>query len=157
MARSKLFEKADPAIQKDASVLVRMSQVDRDEIRHLANIRQMSVSDFMRRAALGRKADVDYETETILILSEVTKLMRLLHAELVDQGVAPLEDDMRLTSHKAGASRSPCQPTNCLAGSRLGKRSNRGCPLTGSQSSSGMHVGSCARLVCQFASHKGQR
>jgi hypothetical protein len=69
----------------------------------LANIRQMSVSEFIRRAALGRKADVDYETETILILSEVTKLMRVLHAGLVDHGIEPPEEDMRLVIHEAKA------------------------------------------------------
>lgn len=100
---TKLFKKADPATHKDVSVLVRMSQADREEIRHLANIRQMSVSEFIRRAALGRKADVDYETETIFILSEVTKLMRELHAGLVDHGIAPSEDAMRLVIHEAKA------------------------------------------------------
>lgn len=100
---TKLFKKADPATHKDVSVLVRMSQTDREEIRHLANVRQMSVSEFIRRAALGRKADVDYETETILILREVTKHMRELHADLVDHGIAPLEDAMRVVIHEAKA------------------------------------------------------
>jgi uncharacterized protein (DUF1778 family) len=98
---TKLFKKADPTTHKNATVLVRMSQADREEIRHLANIRQMSVSEFIRRAALGRRADVDYETETILILSEVTKRMRALHAGMVDHGIVPNEDAMRVVIHAA--------------------------------------------------------
>lgn len=55
----------------------------------------MDVSDFMRRAALGRKADVDYETEIVLALSDITRVIRGFHAALVERGITPPEDELR--------------------------------------------------------------
>ncbi|MCK4132587.1 hypothetical protein HFK86_09530 [Ralstonia pseudosolanacearum] len=54
----------------------------------------MDVSEFARRAALGRKADVDHQTEAVLALSAITREVRALHAAMVQHGVTPPEADL---------------------------------------------------------------
>ena len=49
-------------------------------------------SSAIRCAALGRKADVDFETEIVLALSELTRCVRMIHAALVDEGLNPGEE-----------------------------------------------------------------
>lgn len=103
MAKSKLFKTVPDDERKDDAILVRLTKTDADKIRHLASIRQMGASEFIRRAALGRKADVDYETEIVLALSAVTRSIRELHAAFIDSGIAPPEDEWRPVILEAGA------------------------------------------------------
>lgn len=91
----KLFKQVSDAERKDDPILVRLSKADAEAIRHSAAIRQLSVSEFIRRAALGRKADVDYETEIVLVLSAVTRAIRGMHAALVERGISPPEEEWR--------------------------------------------------------------
>jgi uncharacterized protein (DUF1778 family) len=92
MATKKLFKAVPDEDRKDVSMLVRMTKSDADQIRHSAKIRQLSVADFIRRAALGRKADVDYETEIVLVLIDITRAIRALHKAMVERGFPPPED-----------------------------------------------------------------
>jgi uncharacterized protein (DUF1778 family) len=91
----KLFHKVSDSERKDAPILVRLSKSDSDTIRHSAAIRQLSVSEFMRRSALGRKADVDYETEIVLSLGAVTRAIRGMHTALVERGIPPQAEEWR--------------------------------------------------------------
>lgn len=59
-------------------------------------MRQMDAPEFARRAALGGKAEVDYQTEVVLELSAITRGVRALHAAMVKCGVAPPEEDLLL-------------------------------------------------------------
>ncbi|AMR80271.1 hypothetical protein A2G96_09580 [Cupriavidus nantongensis] len=54
----------------------------------------MDESEFIRRAALGRKADVDFETEIVLALSDITRAVRALHADMVERGITPPEAEL---------------------------------------------------------------
>lgn len=59
---------------------IMLSLAEADDIRTSARIRNLSVADFTRRAALGRRADVRFETETVLALREAVQAIRQLHA-----------------------------------------------------------------------------
>lgn len=91
MARNQLFKKVDDQDRKDASILVRLTKDDKTQIEHSASIRNLSTNEFIRRAALGRRADVSYQTGIILALREVTRSLRDLHAAVVKSGNLPPE------------------------------------------------------------------
>jgi len=75
-------------------MLVRWTPDEAQKVRHSAGVRQMDVAEFIRRAALGRKADVDHETEAVLALSAITREVRALHAAMAKLGVTPPEADL---------------------------------------------------------------
>lgn len=70
------------------------TQDEAEKVRHSAGIRQLTVGEFIRRAALGRRADVDMETEIVLALSHITGSVRALHAALVEHKIAPPEAEL---------------------------------------------------------------
>lgn len=90
-----LFKKKSAQELKSVRYQIRLTTKDDEKIRHSAKIRQMDVSDFIRRAALGRKANVDYETEIVLALIDSTRAIRALHAAMVERGIPPPEDLLR--------------------------------------------------------------
>lgn len=53
-------------------------------IKEAAKIRNLSVAEYFRRTALGRKADVKYETEIVTMLGTLVKIFRDIHAILVE-------------------------------------------------------------------------
>jgi uncharacterized protein (DUF1778 family) len=95
LQKYKLFQKKEPTELRSVRLPIRLTKAEDEKIRHAASIRQMAVSEFVRRAALGRKADVDYETEIVLALSGVTRSIRGLHAALVERGITPPESEWR--------------------------------------------------------------
>jgi len=68
---------------------IRLTPKEDERIREAADIRQMDVAEFMRRAALGRKADVRYEGQVILELRMVVEAIRSFHKEYVGRGLEP--------------------------------------------------------------------
>lgn len=91
---TKLFKHKDPVNVRSVRYPILLTEEEAMTIRQAASIRQLSVAEFIRRAALGRKADVDYETEIVLVLSGITRVIRGYHAALVERGVAPPEAEM---------------------------------------------------------------
>lgn len=92
------FKNKDPATARSIRYPILLTEDEAKTIRHAANIRQMSVADFMRRAALGRKADVDFETEIIVALNGLRRtILELsgLHAAMAERGLQPPADDWR--------------------------------------------------------------
>ncbi len=89
---TKLFKKKSAQELKSVRYQIRLTTDDDEKIRHSASIRQMDVSEFIRRAALGRKANVDYETEIVLALIDITRAIRALHAAMVEQKFPPPEE-----------------------------------------------------------------
>ena len=87
----KPFKSVSDEDRKDSPILVRMNKKDLDTIKYSASIRNLSVSEFMRRAALGRKADVSYETKIVLQLSEVVRAIRAIHKAMVEHKIVPPE------------------------------------------------------------------
>lgn len=98
---SKLFKKMPQSERKAVRIEVRMSSKDADTIRTSAHIRNLCVGDFIRRAALGYRADVKYETEIILYLREVVQSIRRLHATYADQGIQIPKDEFGFLIDKA--------------------------------------------------------
>ena len=92
---TKLFQKKDASDLRSVKRLICLTEKEDEKIRHAASIRQMAISEFMRRAALGRKADVHYETEIVLALSDITRAIRGFHAALVERGITPPEEVLR--------------------------------------------------------------
>ncbi|WP_247391718.1 plasmid mobilization protein [Ralstonia pseudosolanacearum] len=93
MAKSH-FQKKPDAEKRTVPTLIRWTEDEVQKVRHSASIRQMDVAEFIRRAALGRKADVDFETEIVLALSDITRSVRALHAAMVERGIVPPEADL---------------------------------------------------------------
>ena len=89
---AKLFEKKDPSEVRSVRQPVLLTVTEKEQIAHLAGIRKLPVADYMRRAALGRRADVDYQTDIVLALSEVVKKIRALRASMVAHGHVPPDD-----------------------------------------------------------------
>jgi len=90
-----LFKKKSEVNLRSFTRKVRLTKTEDMQIEAAAKIRQMDVSEYMRRTALGRKADVDYETETILALMGVTKAIRDLYGALIERGEPPMKEDMQ--------------------------------------------------------------
>lgn len=78
------FKSKSPEQKRSVRYEIMLSVMEAEEIRTSARTRNLSVADFMRRAALGRRADVRYETETVLALREVVQAIRNLHATYVE-------------------------------------------------------------------------
>lgn len=92
---SKLFKRKPEHAVKSVRYQLRLTTKDDEKIRHSANIRQMDVSEFVRCAALGRKADVDFDTEIVLALSACVRAVRDLHAAMVERDIDPPDDLLR--------------------------------------------------------------
>lgn len=90
----KLFTPKDEAEKRSKRIVMRVTTDEELKIKRAAAARQMDVSEFARRAALGRKADVDHETEAVLALSAITREVRALHTAMVKHGVTPPEADL---------------------------------------------------------------
>ena len=89
---AKLFQKKESTDLRSIRYPILLTQKEAEEIRHSANIRNLSVAEFIRRAALGRKADVRYETEIVLQLSDAVRAIRAIHKAMVDMQIKPPEE-----------------------------------------------------------------
>ena len=87
-----LFKKKDDADGHSVRREVRLTLEEDQLIRDAAALRQLNVSEFIRRAALGRKADVRFEIDIVLMLIEVVKSIRELHSAVVATGALPPEE-----------------------------------------------------------------
>jgi uncharacterized protein (DUF1778 family) len=88
---AKLFKKKEDAEKGLKRREFRLTADEDRQICDAAALRQINVSDFIRRAALGRKADVKVEVEIVLMLIEVVKDIRALHAAVLATGALPPE------------------------------------------------------------------
>lgn len=86
---SKLFKTVPAEQRRSNRYEIRLTAKEAEAIQFSAKIRQMSVAEFMRRAALGRRADVRYEVEIVIVLRDVVAAIRLLYAALVERGITP--------------------------------------------------------------------
>lgn len=89
---TKLFTVKASADLRSVNCPIRLTQEEARTIRHSASIRNMSVAEFMRRAALARKADVNYETQIVLELSDIIRAIRAIHKQMVEMQIAPPEE-----------------------------------------------------------------
>lgn len=88
---TKLF-KTKPAHEKRTiRYPILMTEKEAETIRHSALIRNLSVADFIRRAALNRKADVKFETEIVLALCNLVHEIKDMHAGITKNMKLPEE------------------------------------------------------------------
>lgn len=92
---TKLFQKKSPEQLQSVRWTLRVTKQEAEKIIHAARIRQLTLSEYLRRTALGRKANVDYETETVLALMDLARAVRELHKGLVEQGLPLIEEELR--------------------------------------------------------------
>lgn len=91
------FAKIDEAKKRSIRIPTLVTQDEAAQIRASAEIRQMDVSEFMRRAALGRRADVATDVEIVLALSDITRTIRALHkAHLSSDAPLPEQEMLAL-------------------------------------------------------------
>lgn len=97
-SRPKLFKSLPDGEKMETAILVRLLKSDAEAIRNAASIRQLSVSEFIRRAALGRRADVNAEVEVVLALLKLDRTINgiaKLHQAMIERGITPPVDDWR--------------------------------------------------------------
>ena len=82
-----LFKNIPEENRKAKVIHVRVSLADAETITASATARNLNVCDFVRRAALGRRADVRFETEIVLQLRDLIKAIRISHAALLDEKI----------------------------------------------------------------------
>ncbi|MFI4939884.1 MAG: plasmid mobilization protein, partial [Burkholderiales bacterium] len=70
------FKKIPEESRKAKFIHVRVSAADAEIIAAFAAERNLNVCEFMRRAALGRRADVRFETEIVLQLKGIVQTIR---------------------------------------------------------------------------------
>ena len=88
---TKLF-KTKPAHEKRIiRYPILLTEQEAETIRHAALIRNLSVADFIRRAALGRKADVKFETQIVLALCSLVNEIKNMHAGIAKNMKLPAE------------------------------------------------------------------
>lgn len=88
------FKKKEEGDRRTVRVPIRFTEQEAQKVKNLAEIRQMDLSEFMRRAALGRKADVRYEAEIVLSICDLTRSIRALHATFIEVGQMPPEAEL---------------------------------------------------------------
>ncbi len=91
---TKLFKKMSDSEKKLERIEIRLSTKDAKTIRASAFMRNLTVADFIRRAALGRRADVGFEVEIVLALSDVVKSIRQLNAAFIAHGFPPPREEL---------------------------------------------------------------
>lgn len=91
----KLFQKKNPEDLRNLRLIVYATADEAAQILNAARIRQMDRGEYMRRTALGRRADVDFETEIVLSLIDVSKRLRELHKAVKENGQNPPEEEWR--------------------------------------------------------------
>lgn len=91
---TKLFTKKPAEEKRSTTSLIRWTEDEIEQVKTAAKIRNLTVSEFIRRAALGRKADVRFETQIVLALHYVVQEARILHKAMTEQGAAPPEKEL---------------------------------------------------------------
>lgn len=92
---TELFKKKPDAERRTERREIRMTKKEAEAIEASARARNLDVTQFILRAALGRRADVRYETEIVLALRDVVKALKTLHKAVVDRGLVPPEAEWR--------------------------------------------------------------
>lgn len=91
----KLFKKVPDAQRRSLRIPILVSQDEKDQLTALAACRQLPVADYLRRTGLQRKADIHFDVEIVLALSDLTRALRELHGEMLRQNTPPPADLMR--------------------------------------------------------------
>lgn len=82
---AKLFRKIDAVDKRTIKYMIRLNEQEAETIRTSALVRKLSVAEFIRRAALARKADVNYETEIVRSLCDSITQMKIMTTVMREQ------------------------------------------------------------------------
>ena len=93
--RSRLFQKLPDELRASERLELRLAKTDKAKIQHAAAIRNLTVSDYVLRATLGRKAEIRYETEIVVQLVDLIRVLREIHADLKKTGRSPSLEGFR--------------------------------------------------------------
>lgn len=91
---TKLFKPVPENLRRSTKAIIRLTKTEMEQIRYAAHIRCLSVSEFVRRAALGRKADVRIEQHIIVGLSQTVQELRALRKTMVEQNLIPPDEEI---------------------------------------------------------------
>jgi uncharacterized protein (DUF1778 family) len=92
---AKLFREVDEKKKRKELLKAYGTEDEKKTIVEQAAIRGLSVSDYLVRSALHRRADVRMETELILAVRDVVTEIRELHAAYLAKGLLPPEAILR--------------------------------------------------------------
>ena len=93
---TKLFRKKPEADRKSIRYEIRMTPGEAESVQSAAKIRCISVAEFMLKASLGRRADVRFDAEIVLVIRELVQVVRQLHSQFVMQRIVPPSDLLEL-------------------------------------------------------------
>ena len=91
----KLFKEVAIEDKRAKGVLIRLKASEIIDLQMQAQMRNLSTSEYVRRMALHRRADIRIETELILAVRDVVTEIRALHAAYLTQGLSPPEEIIR--------------------------------------------------------------
>ena len=86
------FESKDQSQRRVTRLVLLLTAHEAEAIQHQASIRNLSTSEFVRRAALGRKADVSFEMQIVDQLMDIIKIIRQFHESMLKMGATPPEE-----------------------------------------------------------------
>lgn len=89
---TRLFKKLPDEVRKSSRIQIYASDDEYKIVIFLAWARCLSVSDFVRRVGLGRRAVVRIENEIVLALIAIIMSVRGLYAVHREQGITPPEE-----------------------------------------------------------------
>ena len=95
---TELFKKKPESDLRSIRYPILLNEKEAEKIRKSAKDRQLSMAEFIRRAALGRKAPVNYDVELVLTLRELVRAINSigeLHKAMIERGITPPVDDWR--------------------------------------------------------------
>jgi hypothetical protein len=89
---------------RSVKTLITWTPQEAEQVGKNVKARKTSFNEFVRRAALNRKApDVDYVTDIVLQLSDITRAVRMFHAALTAEGIQPPEAELLALIREARA------------------------------------------------------
>lgn len=75
-AGKKPFKAVPTELKRTLRIPVRVNAEEKAQLDHAAQIRNLDTSDWLRRAGLGRKADVRYDTQIVLAITQSVQAIR---------------------------------------------------------------------------------
>lgn len=97
-SKNSLFKPKPSAEKKSIRYPLLLNEEEAEKIRKSANDRQLSVAEFIRRAALGRRADVNHNVDLVLAILQLDRRINeisILHKAMIERGITPPVDDWR--------------------------------------------------------------
>lgn len=86
---AKLFRKKAEGLKRVKLIQIRVTEQEHAEMSAQAGMRALDISEYLRRVALHRRAEVKIEQEMILEVSSAVRALREIHAGYLAVGQIP--------------------------------------------------------------------